>query len=348
MADTMNIENIDSTAATTIAMASKFSMKTRQGTAVRTAYMGTVQYKLEEFIYEEYNPSLHDITGIFHGQRVDVNSNEEVECTVKVRMQLNSALAGHKYGHFTCLERRSPENNINEESRVLRACAFSGRTPKFLDSASEVQDHTGFFPGGYLHVLATSRLPGQPISRLLGSLTEDDLKVIKQDLVTTINYMRNVGYVLHSEATAVSPNATNLQQQHLNKPLLKIDDKHVWYDRSSQTVYFFDLSRFRDRPYRPYPFPSYHYNYNNYYDDNFAGNYYPMPAPLPPRTEEALMRSQFWKKLVASQVARIANATAAEVVEQSRVFQLCLRNRAATAAALKNNDDWQMVDAVAN
>jgi hypothetical protein len=86
------------------------------------------------------------------------------------------------------MQRYSPYD-IKKESRVLRACAFSGRTPKFLDSVSEVQDHTGFFPGGYLHVLATNKLPGVPISRFLQgawNLTENDLQVIKQDLVITI------------------------------------------------------------------------------------------------------------------------------------------------------------------
>jgi hypothetical protein len=77
--------NIDSTI-TTI-MTSKFPMQAREGTTVRTGYMGSVQYKLEKFVYEEYDPKLHDITGVFHAQRVDANSNEEVECTVKIRMQ---------------------------------------------------------------------------------------------------------------------------------------------------------------------------------------------------------------------------------------------------------------------
>lgn len=65
----------------------KPSMQEKEGTTVHTGYMGTVQYKLEEFLYEEYNRSPLDITGVFHGKKIDVNSNEEVECSIKVRMQ---------------------------------------------------------------------------------------------------------------------------------------------------------------------------------------------------------------------------------------------------------------------
>lgn len=104
--------------------------------------------------------------------------------------RLNPALFG---GHVTYFEphHRLSKYDIKEECRALRDCVFSGRTPQFLDCASEVQDHTGVFPGGYLHVLATRKLPGVPISQLLlqgevWSLTEDDLQGIKQDLVTTI------------------------------------------------------------------------------------------------------------------------------------------------------------------
>lgn len=143
--------------------------------------------------------------------------------------------------------------------------------------------------------------------------------------------MRNVGYILHSEATTLSLNAAN-PQLVAEKPLLKIDERHVWYDRVSQTVYFFDLSCFRGRPYRPY-------HYYDYFSGNGNNNNY--AQPLQPTTEEALARSQFWKRLVASQqAARVANAAAAE----QRVFQLCVRSRAADAAALRN-DGWQMVDA---
>ncbi|QKX64056.1 uncharacterized protein TRUGW13939_11229 [Talaromyces rugulosus] len=326
MADPMNI---DST--TTTIMTSKFPMQARQGTTVRTGYMGTIQYKLEEFVYEEYDPKLHDITGVFHAQRVDTNSNEEVECTVKVRMQLNPALIGGQFTYLEYMQRYSPYD-IKEESRILRACAFSGRTPKFLDSASEVQDHTGFFPGGYLHVLATSKLPGVPISRFLQgawNLTENDLQVIKQDLVITINHIRSVGYTLTSEETTLTLNAAN-QLVVTENPLL-IDENHIWYDRASQTVSFFDLSRFCHSSRRPY---QQHYGYYIASNSNESS----------PRTEKALMGSELWKRLVAaSQVARFA--------ADQRSFQLCLRSRAeepAPAAALRNNDDWQMVGAAAN
>jgi hypothetical protein len=139
------------------------------------------------------------------------------------------------------------------------------------------------------------------------------------------SHIRSVGYTLTSEETTLTLNATN-QLVVTEKPLL-IDENHIWYDRVSQTVYFFDLSRF--------------YSSSSRHPCQQPYGYY-LARNAPPRTEEALMGSEFWKRLVAaSQIARFA--------ADQRSFQLCLRSRAASPpAALRNNDDWQMVDAAAN
>lgn len=64
-----------------------YSMTAKEHCVIGTAFMGTVQYRLAELMYEFYNPFMHDITGVFRSQRVDTNTNEETDCLAVVCMQ---------------------------------------------------------------------------------------------------------------------------------------------------------------------------------------------------------------------------------------------------------------------
>ncbi|KAH8703950.1 hypothetical protein BGW36DRAFT_404218 [Talaromyces proteolyticus] len=158
----------------------KFSLRTRQNTILHTGYMGTIKYMLQTLIFEEYSTGLHAQIGVFEGQRVDVNTNEEVDCIIKVRMQLNPVLIPHASSSSRA------SYFLDRECRALRAAQYSGRTPDFVACASEVQDRSGFYPGGYLDIIAMSKLPGKPIAQCLGALTAADLKVIKKDLAVLL------------------------------------------------------------------------------------------------------------------------------------------------------------------
>jgi hypothetical protein len=63
------------------------SMKAKEGSTMNTAFMGSVQYKLLNLLYEYYNPAMHDLTGVFESRRVDTNTNEETDCLAVVCMQ---------------------------------------------------------------------------------------------------------------------------------------------------------------------------------------------------------------------------------------------------------------------
>jgi hypothetical protein len=78
---------------------------------------------------------------------------------------------------------------FNHESKALRDCQYSGRTPTYIGSAALFQDHTGLFPGGYLHLIAMTRLPGVPVVDVLGTLTGDDRKIIKTELAKILEYV---------------------------------------------------------------------------------------------------------------------------------------------------------------
>lgn len=71
--------------------------------------------------------------------------------------------------------------NFREECDTVRECETTGRTPCFYGCEELHQDNSDIFPGGYLHVLAMSRVPGRAVVGI-PDLTDDELSVIRQQL----------------------------------------------------------------------------------------------------------------------------------------------------------------------
>jgi hypothetical protein len=74
---------------------------------------------------------------------------------------------------------------FREECRAVKECETSGHTPLFYGCAELHQDNSDIFPGGYLHVLAMSRVPGCTMVDMV-DLTKSELSVIKEQLAKTL------------------------------------------------------------------------------------------------------------------------------------------------------------------
>jgi hypothetical protein len=70
---------------------------------------------------------------------------------------------------------------FREECRAVKECETTGHTPTFYGSAELRQDNSDMFPGGYLHVLAMSRLPGCAVTNI-ADLTENEVSIIREQL----------------------------------------------------------------------------------------------------------------------------------------------------------------------
>jgi hypothetical protein len=70
---------------------------------------------------------------------------------------------------------------FREECRTVKRCETTGRTPIFYGCAELRQDNSGMFPGGYLHVLAMSRVPGCAVMDI-ADLTGKELSIIREQL----------------------------------------------------------------------------------------------------------------------------------------------------------------------
>jgi len=70
---------------------------------------------------------------------------------------------------------------FREECHALKECETTGHTPIFYGCAELRQDNSDTFPGGYLHVLAMSRVPGRAVTDI-ADLTEDEVSIIREQL----------------------------------------------------------------------------------------------------------------------------------------------------------------------
>jgi hypothetical protein len=72
---------------------------------------------------------------------------------------------------------------FRRECQAIGACErATPYAPRLYGYAQLVQDDTYEFPGGYLHALAMSRVPGSPVPEING-LTDDERSVIKAQLL---------------------------------------------------------------------------------------------------------------------------------------------------------------------
>jgi hypothetical protein len=70
---------------------------------------------------------------------------------------------------------------FREECRTLKQCETTGHTPILYGCAELRQDDSDIFPGGYLHVLAMSKVPGCAVMDI-ADLTGKELSIIRDQL----------------------------------------------------------------------------------------------------------------------------------------------------------------------
>jgi hypothetical protein len=71
--------------------------------------------------------------------------------------------------------------NFREECDAVRECAATDHTPRFYGCEEVHQDNSDVFPGGYLYILAMSRVPGCAVSDI-SDLTDNELSIIREQL----------------------------------------------------------------------------------------------------------------------------------------------------------------------
>jgi hypothetical protein len=69
-------------------------------------------------------------------------------------------------------------NFFRKECRAVKECERTGHTPIFYGCAELCQDNSDIFPGGYLHVLAMSRVPGCAVVEI-ADLTKNEVSIIR-------------------------------------------------------------------------------------------------------------------------------------------------------------------------
>jgi hypothetical protein len=72
-------------------------------------------------------------------------------------------------------------NFFRKECRAVKKCETTGHTPISYGCAELRQGNSDIYPGGYLHVLAMSRVPGCSVADI-ADLTDNELSIIRAQL----------------------------------------------------------------------------------------------------------------------------------------------------------------------
>jgi hypothetical protein len=72
-------------------------------------------------------------------------------------------------------------NFFRKECRAVKGCETTGHTPISYGCAELRQGNSDIYPGGYLHVLAMSRVPGCSVVDI-ADLTDNELSIIRAQL----------------------------------------------------------------------------------------------------------------------------------------------------------------------
>ena len=75
------------------------------------------------------------------------------------------------------------------EIAALEDSSDSGHTPHFLAYDKAFQDHPMPYPGGYIHVIVMSKLPGQNVRQILLNLSEQERSIIRDQLARVLDYV---------------------------------------------------------------------------------------------------------------------------------------------------------------
>jgi len=70
---------------------------------------------------------------------------------------------------------------FREECHAVRQCETTDHTPIIYGCAELRQGNSDIYPGGYLHVLAMSRVPGCSVVDI-ADLTDNELSIIRAQL----------------------------------------------------------------------------------------------------------------------------------------------------------------------
>jgi hypothetical protein len=75
------------------------------------------------------------------------------------------------------------------EIAALEDSSDSGHTPRFLAYEDTFQDRFMPYPGGYIHVIVMSKLPGQNVRQILLDLSEQERSIIRDQLASVLEYV---------------------------------------------------------------------------------------------------------------------------------------------------------------
>ncbi|KAI9766158.1 MAG: hypothetical protein M1840_006725 [Geoglossum simile] len=133
---------------------------------------------LADILSERYVDNLGECVVVADGKLKGVDS----PVIAKLRIQLDPEAVDDD-------DREAALRAVATEYAALVDLVDSGHTPRYLAFSKMLQDRSMPYPGGYIHVLVMSKVPGQNVQKVLFDLTEEERAVIRDQLAGVLEYL---------------------------------------------------------------------------------------------------------------------------------------------------------------
>ncbi|KAI9773159.1 MAG: hypothetical protein M1840_008280 [Geoglossum simile] len=149
----------------------------------KTVKCENLTVQLTGVLSERYVYDLGECVVVADGKCVTILDGEPDRLVVvKLRVQLDPETVDDD-------DREEAMRAAATEWAALMESADSGHTPHSLAFGTTLQDQSMPYPGGYIHVLVMSKVPGRNVQQILSNLTEEERVTIRNQLASTLEYL---------------------------------------------------------------------------------------------------------------------------------------------------------------
>ncbi|KAJ9370116.1 hypothetical protein DTO282E5_5176 [Paecilomyces variotii] len=146
------------------------------------------EYLIERVLSEKYVPEFVQRVAVFEAKKTD--NQEKVILKLRFEMDPRPILESDRP---TILE--MAEDWFKEEVHCLESCQTENHATPILYGKEELvqADPSDLYPGGYLHAIAMSKVPGSPVTTF-SKFSKKEINTIRQQLAGILEHMRQRGW----------------------------------------------------------------------------------------------------------------------------------------------------------
>ncbi|PLB52506.1 hypothetical protein P170DRAFT_423373 [Aspergillus steynii IBT 23096] len=140
-----------------------------------------------------FSEKVHDELGVRQAVFLGHRGQDGLASIIKVRIEMNPRIIEDPKSRPGILEWST--RLFQNEIKALIDCQDLRSTPNLLGQSVQVQNNQYEYPGGYIHIIAMSRMPGMPVTEY-SDLSDTEGVYIKARLMEILESIRLHGWYI--------------------------------------------------------------------------------------------------------------------------------------------------------